>query len=85
MGADLLAQVAYVDVDDVRARIEIVAPHVVQKLDTREHLLGVGHEEFQHGEFARRKLDVITVNVDFARAQVERQAAERHRRRRPTG
>ena len=41
VGAELLAQVADVDVDDVRAGVEVVAPHVVEQLLAGEHLAGV--------------------------------------------
>ena len=52
--AQFVAQVGDVDVDDVRARIEVEAPHVAEELLTAEHLARVAQEHLRQGEFAGR-------------------------------
>ena len=55
--AELAAQVPDVDVDDVGAGVEVVPPHVGQKLFARQHLPGMAEEHLGEGELACRQLD----------------------------
>src|SRR3954452_6362950 len=52
---DLVAQVADVDVDDVRAVLVVVVPGVLEQLVAREHLARVAHEGLQELELLRRQ------------------------------
>src|ERR1700733_2778826 len=45
---DLLAQAAHVHVDQVGARIEVVAPHRFEQHGAGNGLAGVAHHEFEH-------------------------------------
>src|SRR4051812_22142120 len=55
---DLVAQVADVDVDDVRAVLVVVVPGVLEQLVAREHLARVAHERLQKLELLRRQRDL---------------------------
>src|SRR6516164_1276272 len=44
LGADLVAQVTDVDLDDVRARIVVVAPDMAEQLLAAQDLAGMTHE-----------------------------------------
>ena len=55
---ELLAQVADVDVDDVRAALERHVPRTVEQLVAREHRAGLAHEQLEQGELLRRKLEL---------------------------
>src|SRR5262245_53264323 len=50
---DLLAQVADVDLDDVRVALELVVPHVVEDLPLRHHLPGPAEQELEDRQLAR--------------------------------
>src|SRR5690348_3828135 len=54
---DLLAQVADVDVDDVRVALEGDVPGRVQKLDARERLARPAHEDLEQDELLRRQVE----------------------------
>src|ERR1700759_850777 len=47
----LLAQPRDVDVDEVRAGIEIIAPHLFEDDAAAYHVTGMAGEEFQQAEF----------------------------------
>src|SRR5918996_3401263 len=55
---DLLAQVAHVDVDDVRPVLVAVVPGVLEELEAREDLAGPAHEGLEDRELLRRELDL---------------------------
>ena len=59
--AELAAQVADVDVDDVRARVEVVAPDVREQLLAAQHLAGVAQERLQQRELLGRELGLVVV------------------------
>ena len=69
---ELAAQVADVDVDQVGAGVEGVAPHAVQDLLARQHLAGMPHQVGEQGELARRERHADAVDLGLAREQVER-------------
>ena len=79
LGAELAAQVADVDVDHVGARVEVVAPDVVEQLLAAEHLAGVQHEDLGQRELARGQVDLR------ARRRWPGGCAGRGRPRRPRG
>src|SRR5690554_3976631 len=71
VGAELLAQVADVDVDDVGAGVEVVAPHVREQLLTRQGLTAVADQHLGERELARRQLDLAVPGIRPTAAQVE--------------
>src|SRR5512141_2170362 len=56
LGAELLPQPPHADVDHVRARVEVVAPHVGEQPLPAEHLALVAHAVVQEPELAIREL-----------------------------
>ena len=54
---ELAAQVADVDLERVRARPEVVAPHVLEDLRAGEDLARVVHQQFQQQELGAGELD----------------------------
>src|SRR5438309_2288852 len=64
LAADLVAQPAHVDVDDVRARVEAVAPDGGEDPLLAERLAGTGHEFAQQEELALGELDSAKVALD---------------------
>ena len=56
-GIDLLAQVADVGLQHPRIATEVVTPHVVQKLPSREDAARVEHQIAQQAELRGRQLD----------------------------
>src|SRR4051794_38379063 len=53
--AELAAQVTDVDLEHLRARVEVEPPHRVEDLLTREHLIWVTHQICEELELARRE------------------------------
>ena len=49
--AELLPQVADVDVDDIRPWIEVETPHLAEQLSTTEHLVGMSEKDLEQSEF----------------------------------
>ena len=68
---ELAAQVADVDLDDVRARVVVVAPDAVEDLLARQHLAGVAHEVREQVELLRREVHRRPVAGHRAAQQVE--------------
>src|SRR6201995_96999 len=56
---DLVAQVADVDVDDVRAVLVVVVPGVLEQLVAREDLAGVAHERLEELELLGRQVHLV--------------------------
>src|SRR2546422_10211284 len=52
LGAELLAQAADADVDDVRARVEVVAPDLGEQALAAHDLAGVQHQVLEEPELA---------------------------------
>src|ERR1700754_1778286 len=78
---DLVAQVADVDVDDVRAVLVVVVPGVLEQLVARQHLAGVAHERLQQLELLGGQVDLVVAPPDPARRRVELQRAHLEHRR----
>ena len=70
--AELLARAPDVHVDDVRAGVEVVSPHLAQQLFGVQHLPGVAEEHFRHRELACAQVIRLPVDDGLARAEVER-------------
>jgi hypothetical protein len=47
------------DIDHVRPRIELQAPHLFEELGASHHLLGMEQEMLEQLEFARREIERI--------------------------
>src|SRR3954452_23700864 len=73
--AELAAQVADVDLQHLRARVEVEPPHRVEDLFAREHLIRVTHQVGEQLELARRELHLAPVALHAASAQVDSHAA----------
>ena len=68
--AELAAQVADVDVEHLGARVELEAPHRVEELLARQHLVGMPQQMGEQLELARREVDVAAVVGHAAGEQV---------------
>src|SRR5690606_4760542 len=75
VSAELVAQVAHVHVDDVRGRVEVVAPHAAQQLLPAQHLTRVPQELLREGELPGRQVDLHTPHYRPAGTKVEREVA----------
>ena len=67
----LAPQVADVDLEHLRAGIEVEPPDRVEDLLAGENLVGVAHQVGEQLELARGQLDLVAVALDPPRAQVE--------------
>src|SRR5690349_13872873 len=72
---DFLAQVADVDLDDVRVAVEMRVPDVLQDGGLGRRLPGAAQQELQHGELARGDGDRCVAAGYPAGRRVERQIA----------
>ena len=54
---DLLADVADVDLDDVRVALEVGAPDLVEQLGLRDDRVGAAHQQLEQRELARGEID----------------------------
>ena len=68
------------DVDDVGARVEVEAPHMLEDLRPGEHLARCAHQVFEQAELARRQLGAATAApvAGLARDAVELELAHLH-------
>src|SRR5215472_11208187 len=73
---DLAADASDIDVDDVRRRIEMQIPHVLQQHRAGDDLAFVARQIFQKPEFARQQLDVLAVPAGGPRDQVDGKIAD---------
>jgi len=73
-GAEFAAQVAHIDVDDVRLGIEVVTPDVAEELLAGEDLARMAEKRFRKGEFACRQVDDAVADGGLAGAEVELQS-----------
>src|SRR3954463_6251302 len=78
---DLVAQVADVDVDDVRPVLIVVVPRVLEQLIAREHLARVAHERLQELELLRRQAALGVLAPDAAGRRVELEGPDLEHRR----
>src|SRR5690625_812380 len=73
---DLLAQIGDVELDDVGAAPEVVAPHPVEDLRLAQHPFGVLHEVAQQLEFGGGQRDRIAGAGHFVTVLVENEVAD---------
>src|SRR5207253_10022288 len=73
---DLAAQVADVDVDDVRAVLVGEVPGVLEQVQPREDLARPAHERLEERELLRRQVDLARAAPGTAGRRVEAQVAD---------
>ncbi len=80
---ELSAQVGDVAVDDVRLRLQLAAPDLLQRLLARDDRARVAQQQLQQRALARGRLEVAAGAVALAAGEVERHVGEgeqlRHR------
>src|SRR6185437_2573360 len=69
----LPAHVVHVDVDDVRRRLESLAPHLFAQLVARQHLARVLHQVLEQRKLRAGQLDRAAVDPRLARTRVQLQ------------
>jgi uncharacterized protein YhaN len=74
-GAELAAEVADVDVDDVGAGVEVKAPDVAEDLLAGEDLARVAEEQLGEGKLASAEVDEAVADVRAPGAKVEAEIA----------
>src|SRR5260370_35299843 len=72
---NLVAQVVNVNIHNIRERIQVVAPHCIDDLCTREHPTRMAHQIFEEGKLLGCQLDDMTVPARFMPHQIEYQAS----------
>src|SRR5581483_3361477 len=77
---ELAAQVRDEDVDRVRHRRRVVAPHLLEQALARDHEPLVSHQVLEQLELAVRELDLALPAPDLAGVRVEHQVADHERR-----
>ena len=70
---DLLAQVADVDVDDVRTALEGEIPRSVEELGARQRDTGAAHEHLEESELLRAQVELVIAAPGPVRGRVETQ------------
>src|SRR5215469_6051056 len=70
---NLATQPADIGFDDVRARVEVNVPDVLEQHRTRDHLTGVAHQVFEQAEFPWLQLDQLAPTTHRVRQEVELQ------------
>src|SRR5471030_238703 len=68
---DFLAQAANVDVDQVGAGVEVIAPYLFENHHPRENLSGVAHQEFQQLVLGGQQGQQLTIAAGFVADQVQ--------------
>src|SRR6476659_6795437 len=71
LGVQLAAKPSYVDVDDVAAWVEGVAPHIGKQLLTTAHLVDPTHQVPEQSELAVRQLDGPLLDLEGAAGKVK--------------
>src|SRR5919198_5872772 len=79
-GFELPSQVGDEDLDRVRDRERVVAPHLVEQLLARDDQALVAHQVLEKLELALRELDPAVAARDLVRIGVEHQVADAQRR-----
>src|SRR5690606_15468500 len=76
-GAELLTEVADVDIDHVGAGVEVVSPYSTEQLFAAENLAGVAYELLGQGELAGAEFDINCADAGATGAHVQMQLAVR--------
>src|SRR4051794_25413599 len=79
-GFELPSQVGDEDLDRVRDRERVVAPHLVEQLLARDDQALVAHEVLEQLELALRELDAAVAAGDLVGVGVEHEVADTQRR-----
>ena len=82
---ELAAQPPDMHVDNIRSRVEVIVPDLLEHHRARHHLPGVPREIFEQVEFARSQRDRAALPDDGAREQVDLEIADRQLGRLPFG
>ena len=72
---NLVAQVVNVNIHNIRERIQVVAPHCIDDLCTREHPTRMAHQIFEEGKLLGCQLDDMTVPARFMPHQIKYQVS----------
>src|SRR5215831_15525775 len=70
---DFAAQPMHKHIYNVGLRIEAIIENVLKDHCLGDRTIGVAHEIFEHGEFARLQLDLLTAALHLAADQIERE------------
>src|SRR5258706_13716017 len=73
---DLVAQVADVDVDDVRIALEREVPDVLEQLPARERLSRMLHQVLEERELLRCQIDATVAASDRVLGRIEGQVTD---------
>lgn len=76
---DLAAQAAHVDLDDVRLRVEIQIPDILEQHVARDDAAGIAQQVFEQAEFQRPQLDHLRAAADGVAEQIELEIGELQR------
>src|SRR5215212_1070398 len=72
---ELLAEPANADVDDIRVRIEVIAPDLGEQSLAADHLAGAFEQAVKEPELAVREIDHSLPELRLASGEVERERA----------
>src|SRR3954471_20931999 len=78
-GFKLPSEIRDEDLDRVRDRERVIAPHFVEQLLARDHQPLVAHQVLEQLELALRELDLAIASPDFMGVGVEREVAHAQR------
>src|SRR5690242_3100815 len=77
--AELVAEIPDMDLHDVGSGIEARVPDLLEELRAAHRSSGVLHEIREERELARGEIDVLAVDGDLARGDVDRERTETQR------
>src|ERR1700730_15643846 len=73
---DLPSQASHIDIDDVRHRIEMQVPDVLQQQPSGDDLPGIANQIFEQPELFRQQLELSTVAVCGAGEKIDLKVAD---------
>src|ERR1700755_1284799 len=79
IGLDLGAQPVDVGVDRMLIAVVLIAPHLVEQIQSREYFCGILDEKVQQVELARRQIQRAAFEVGLARQRIETHAVQLQR------
>src|SRR5919204_3915820 len=79
-GFELPSQVGHEDLDRVRDRERVIAPHLVEQLLAGDHQPLVAHQVLEQLELALREVDLAIAAGDLVGVGIEHQVADAQRR-----
>src|SRR5258707_9457882 len=75
-GAELVAQVTNIDVDDIREMLRVVVPHMLGNGRAAQHNTRVTQQKVEQGIFFVGKHDQALAALDLTRARIQRKIEE---------